>query len=171
MFQDKSFVMIMALLMFFPALPVPSAAHLFEAIVFVIAAQMFLGRKSLWVPKFLAERVKLGVLVKSRAMGKVINRFEWLESKAGPYGKIVFDAPLVERLLALYIMVLTAAAFIAPPLSGLDTLPSMGVVLISLAILLENVFLLTLGLIIGTAGLALSAYLASAILEFLSRLF
>ena len=47
---------------------------------------------------------------------------------------------------------LVVTAFVAPPFTGLDTLPSLGVVLISLGVLLEDPILGFIGLLIGAVG-------------------
>ncbi len=43
-------------------------------------------------------------------------------------------------------------AFVAPPFTGLDTLPSLGVVLISLGVLLDDALLALIGLVVGAVG-------------------
>ena len=170
-FGDKSFAVIMFVFMLFPAIPLPTAAHVFEAIVILIAGQMVIGRRSLWLPKFLTKRVKLARAVKSKFMKKVIGRVKWLEIKAGPYGQGLFRTPAIDRVFGVIIILLCLTAFFAPPLSGLDTLPSLGVVLISLSILLENVFLLAAGLVVGASGVLLGFFFIEAILNLFIRLF
>jgi hypothetical protein len=48
-------------------------------------------------------------------------------------------------------------AFLAPPFTGLDTLPALGVVLLSLGVLLEDFFLVVLAVIVGLVRLRKSA--------------
>ena len=57
------------------------------------------------------------------------------------------------------------AAFLAPPFTGLDTLPSLGVVLLSLAVLMEDVALAIAGVLVAAAGVALEIALGSAIVD------
>ena len=59
------------------------------------------------------------------------------------------------RLLGLLLMAFAIAAFLAPPFSGLDTLPAMGAVVVSLAIILEDVIVLAIGTVIGAGGIGL----------------
>jgi hypothetical protein len=54
------------------------------------------------------------------------------------------------------------AAFVAPPFSGLDTLPALGVVLISIGVLLEDVVIVAVGLAVGAGGIALVVVLGRA---------
>jgi hypothetical protein len=67
------------------------------------------------------------------------------------------------RLLGLLIGALATAAALAPPFSGLDTLPAIGVVLIALAILLGDLVLAAIGLAIGTAGILLIVTVGAAL--------
>jgi hypothetical protein len=63
------------------------------------------------------------------------------------------------------------AAFVAPPFSGLDTLPSLGVVFLSLGVLLEDIIVVVLGIVFGVAGIALEIVLGSAAVNGVSSLF
>src|ERR1700751_3709797 len=51
-FEEKSFAVTILLLMFVPALPLPTGGitHVFEVITVVVALQMVLGRRTLWLP-------------------------------------------------------------------------------------------------------------------------
>src|SRR6185437_5995372 len=60
-------------------------------------------------------------------------------------------------ILGLIIIVFAAAAALAPPFSGLDTLPAMGAVAVALAILFEDLVLLAAGILLGGGGIALVA--------------
>ena len=57
------------------------------------------------------------------------------------------------------------AAFVAPPFTGLDTLPALAVVLASLGVLLEDFLLAAVGLVVGAAGVALEVIVGGAALE------
>ena len=56
----------------------------------------------------------------------------------------------------------TAGAFLAPPFSGLDTLPALGVVVLSLGVLLEDALIALVGALLGTVGIALELVLGAA---------
>ena len=53
-------------------------------------------------------------------------------------------------------------AFLAPPFTGLDTLPSLGIVLLSLGVLLEDFVVVVVGLIVGVTGVVLEVMPGSA---------
>ena len=75
------------------------------------------------------------------------------------------------RILGLVIIGFTTAAALAPPFSGLDTLPALGVVVICLAILFEDVVVLGIGAIIGSGGVLLILTIGAAIAHFLRNRF
>ena len=63
------------------------------------------------------------------------------------------------------------AAFFAPPFSGLDTLPALGVVLISLGVLLEDAAFIGAGTVVGTGGVGLAVTLGARAAEYVRDLF
>ncbi len=62
------------------------------------------------------------------------------------------------------------AAALAPPFSGLDTLPALGAVAIALAIILEDIVVLAIGIVIGTGGVILIVTIGAAIVRILQHL-
>jgi len=74
------------------------------------------------------------------------------------------------RLAGCVIVALAVSAFVAPPFSGLDTLPSLGAVLIALAIVLEDVLVLAAGAVIGAVGIALIITIGASALQIAKHL-
>ena len=74
------------------------------------------------------------------------------------------------RLVGLPLMAFAIGAAIAPPFSGLDTLPAMGAVAVALAIILEDMVVLAIGAVIGTGGIVLILTVAAAIVRVLRSL-
>jgi len=62
-------------------------------------------------------------------------------------------------------------AFLAPPFSGLDTLPALGVVLLSLGVLLDDVAIVVVGIAVGAGGVFLEIVLGKAAVHWVSKLF
>ena len=62
-------------------------------------------------------------------------------------------------------------AFLAPPFSGLDTLPALGVVLLSLGVLLEDIAIVVVGTAVGAGGVLLEIVLGKAAVHWVSKLF
>jgi len=59
----------------------------------------------------------------------------------------------------------SAAAFLAPPFSGLDTLPALGVVLLSLGVLLEDALIVVAAVLVGGVGIVIEVALGSVVLK------
>jgi hypothetical protein len=59
------------------------------------------------------------------------------------------------------VLALALTAFLAPPFSGLDTLPSIGVVVLALGYLLTDFVLSAIGVVIGALGVASVIFLGS----------
>jgi hypothetical protein len=170
-FAEKAFATTIMLLMFVPALPLPTGGvtHLFEAIAVVVAAQMVLGRRTLWLPDRWKRR-ELGALTKDRAipfMIRVIRRFERISR---PRGAALLRRRSSLRLVGLLLMAFAVGAAVAPPFSGLDTLPALGAVVVTLAVILEDVVVLGIGIAIGAGGIALIATVGAAVVHFVRNL-
>jgi hypothetical protein len=59
---------------------------------------------------------------------------------------------------------------LAPPFSGLDTLPALGVVLLSLGVLLEDFLVVIAGVMVGVAGVLLEITLGRLAIDALGEL-
>jgi hypothetical protein len=64
-------------------------------------------------------------------------------------------------IFGVVVLILTLTAFLAPPFSGLDTLPSIGVVVLALGFLLTDVVLVAVGIALGALGVAAVLVLGS----------
>lgn len=171
-FSEKSFAVTILLLMFLPALPLPTGgvSHVFEVITIFIALQMVIGRRTLWLPRRWKQR-ELGATMTGKAVPFIVRRVRWFEKRSTPRLAPLFDKRWFVRILGLVIIGLTVGAGIAPPFSGLDTLPALGVVTITLAIILEDALVLAIGLVIGTGGIVLIVTVGAAIAHFIKGLF
>jgi hypothetical protein len=167
-FAEKSFAVTILLLMFIPALPLPTGGitHVFEVITIVIALQMVVGRRTLWLPRRWKQR-QLGKTITGKAIPFVLRRVRWFEKHSRPRFAGLFTQRWFLRVIGLVIIAFTIGAAIAPPFSGLDTLPALGVVTISLAIILEDAVVLGAGLLIGTGGIVLIVTIGAAIAHFI----
>ena len=170
-FGEKTFAVAIMLLMFVPALPAPTGGitHVFEVITMLIAAQMVLGRRTPWIPQRWRER-ELGALTTGKALPFVIRRIRWFERFSRPRLSFLFDNSMFLRILGVIIIAFTLGAFVAPPFSGLDTLPALGVVTIALSIILEDVVVLAIGVFIGLGGIVLIVTIGRALADFFRNL-
>ena len=80
---------------------------------------------------------------------KLIRR---LERFSRPRLTFLFDHRLSNIVFGLLVIAGSAGAFLAPPFTGLDTLPALGVVLLSLGVLLEDFLMVVVGVAVGAAG-------------------
>lgn len=172
MFEEKSFATLFVLLLAIPALPLPTGGvtHVFEAIAMLLALELIIGRRTVWLPERLRRR-ELGAATQERFRDSLLRRIRWLERHSRPR----FTFLLTQRpSLVVYgaaVLVLTLTAFLAPPFTGLDTLPALGVVLVSVGVLLDDAVLVLAGIIVGAVGLVLVLVLGSVAYRGASELF
>jgi hypothetical protein len=79
--------------------------------------------------------------------------------------RVVFERRLSNNIFGLLVILGSLGAFLAPPFTGLDTLPALGVVLLSLGVLLTDMLVVVIALAVGLAGVALEIVLGSAVIN------
>ncbi len=171
-FEEKSFAILFVLLLGVPALPIPTggATHVFEIVAVLVAGQLVLGRDRIWIPRRW-RGLQLAGSKQRRFLGGLLKVIRVLERFSRPRLRFLFDHRLSNAVFGLLVIGLTVAAFVAPPFSGLDTLPSLGVVLISLGVLLEDILLVGVGLVVGTGGVVVEVVLGKAAAKGIAKLF
>ena len=162
-FEEKSFALVFVLLLGVPALPLPTggATHVFEIVAVLVALQLVAGRKRIWLPERW-RRLELAGKKQVRFINALLRWIRRLERISRPRLTFLFDHRLSNAVFGLLVVAGSVAAFVAPPFTGLDTLPSLGVVLLSLAVLLEDFLVGVVALIVGAAGVILEVVLGSA---------
>jgi hypothetical protein len=170
-FGEKSFAILFVVLLGVPALPVPTggATHVFEVIAALVALQLIAGRRAVWLPKRW-QGLRLGGERQQRFLNSLMRLIRRLERFSRPRLVFVFRHRLSEIGFGLLVVGGSAAAFLAPPFTGLDTLPALGVVLISLGVLLEDALVAAAGTILGIVGVALEVVLGAAAVHGLTSL-
>ena len=165
-FGRKSFAIVFVLLLGVPALPLPTggATHLLELVAIALALQLLAGRNEIWLPRRWA-RLPLGGPARQRFMHALLAVIRRLERVSRPRLRFFFDHRLSNIVFGALVAAGSIAAFLAPPFSGLDTLPALGVVLVSLGVVLEDIAVVALGVTAGAAGVALEIVLARAVLH------
>jgi hypothetical protein len=120
----------------------------------LLAVELIAGRRTVWLPDRLGRR-ELGPAAQKRFRETLLRRIRWLESHSRP--RLTFLLTHRPSLVAYgaVVLVLSLTAFLAPPFTGLDTLPALGVVVISLAVLFDDSLLALVGLVIGAVGVIL----------------
>jgi hypothetical protein len=172
LFEQKSFALLFIVLLGVSALPLPTggATHVFEIVAMLLAIQLIAGRDHIWLPERWC-RLPLAGPTKQRFIDRLIRVIRWLERFSRPRATFLFDHRLSNIVFGALALAGSLAAFLAPPFSGLDTLPSLGVVLLSLGVLLEDFLLVVLGIAVGVAGVFLEIVLGKAAVKGIGSLF
>jgi hypothetical protein len=170
-FEKKSFAILFVLLLAVPALPLPTggATHVFEVIAVLLALQLIAGRETIWLPqRWRSRKITDGDGRFAKRLLAVIRRLERFSRPRLPW---LFDHRLSNAIFGLVVAIGAAAAFLAPPFSGLDTLPALGVVLVSLGVLMEDVAIVLAGLAILTGGILVELIAGRAAFNAVKNLF
>jgi hypothetical protein len=169
-FGKRSFAIAFVLLLALPALPLPTGGvtHVFEVIAVLLALQLMVGRDEIWLPRRLCERELGGDTKFLNGLIRVIRR---VERFSRPRLTFLFGHRLSNFVFGLVVAAGSIAAFVAPPFTGLDTLPALGVVLISLGVLLEDFYVVIAGLVVLAVGVFLEILLGSAAVKGIGSLF
>ena len=162
-FQEKSFAILFVLLLGVPALPLPTggATHVFELIALLLAVQLIAGRREIWVPARWRD-LSLAGERRERFVTALMRLIRRLERLSRPRLRLAFQHRISSVIFGVLVIAGTVGAFVAPPFSGLDTLPAGGVVLLSLGVLLEDILVVLVGVIVGAIGITLEVALGRA---------
>jgi hypothetical protein len=172
LFGPKSFAVMFVVLMAVPALPLPTggATHVFEILVIIGAAQLIVGRSEIWIPRRWRATRLGGTDGNSRFVRALIGVVRVLERIARPRMAPLFDRRPTMAVFGVLVVVGALGAFLAPPFTGLDTLPALGVMVMSLGVLMEDMLIVVCGVVIAGAGIAVEVALAGAAISLFSRL-
>jgi hypothetical protein len=165
--DERSFAVVLMVLMLPSALPIPTGGvtHVLEVFATLFALQMIAGREELWIPRRLAQH-QLGETFTDKAAPKLLRFIRWFERHARPRLATLLGRRPVVSLLGVILLVFVVGAFVAPPFTGLDTLPSLGVVVVCLGIVFADALIVAAGFVIGVVGLVLEVALAATLWSF-----
>jgi hypothetical protein len=171
-FQEKSFAVLFVLLLAVPALPLPTGGvtHVFEVIAMLLALELIVGRRKVWLPERWRAR-EISAETRERFSKGLLPRIRWTERHSHAHLGFLLDHRLSGIVFGAVTLVLVVTAFVAPPFTGLDTVPSIGVVLISLGVLLEDPLLGGIGFVVGAAGVLIVFLLGRAAVDVIRGLF
>ena len=164
--------MLFVFLLAIPALPLPTGGvtHVFEVIAMLLALELIAGRRRVWLPQRWRQR-EITAESRQRLAEKLLPRIRWIERRSRARLAFLLSYRLTGALYGAVTLVLVVTAFFAPPFTGLDTLPSVGVVLLSLGVLLEDPILGFVGLVIGAAGVLLVFVLGKEVVHVVRGIF
>lgn len=171
-FEEKGFAVAFIVLLGVPALPLPTggATHVFEAMAVLLALELIVGRDTLWLPRRWRD-VRIGGGDRERFVGGLLRLVRGAERISTPRLRWLFRPRLASVAYGLFVIVGSAAAFFAPPFTGLDTLPALGVVLVSLGVLLDDFAFVIGGSVVTAAGIALELTLGAKLVDVVKDLF
>ena len=170
-FGEKGFVVVAMLLMLPAALPAPTGGvtHVFEVITALLGLEMIVGVRSIWIPARW-RGTELPTSMAERLLPWTIKNIQRLERHSSPRGVRLLHASLSGRLLGGALVAFAAAAFLAPPFSGLDTLPALGAVIFAIGVMLDDIVIVVSGLVVGAIGVGLSVTIGTLAVRYLHQL-
>lgn len=172
LFGSKSFALVFVLLLGVPALPLPTGGvtHVFEVISILLGLELIAGRDEIWLPARW-RRIDLAGPKQQRFIHGLMRLIRRLERRSHPRLRFLFGHRLSDLVFGLLVVAGSVAAFLAPPFTGLDTLPALGVVLLSLGVLLEDFAVVVGALVVGLVGVGVEIALGKAALHGIKALF
>jgi hypothetical protein len=172
LFEEKSFAILFVVLLGVPALPLPTGGvtHVFEIIAMLLALQLIVGRDAIWLPKRWC-KLELAGRGQQRFINGLMKTIRWLERFSKPRFRFLFEHRLTGVVFGLLVLAGSLGAFLAPPFSGLDTLPALGTVLVSLGVLLEDIVFVAVGIAVAGGGVILELVLGRAAVKGIGSLF
>ena len=155
-FDNESFALLFVLLLAVAALPIPTGGvtHVLEIVAMLLALELIVGRSDIWIPKRWIDR-ELPALGRPAFAEALLKRVRWFERFARPRGSWFLERRLTNIRFGLAVFGFSLVAFLAPPFSGHDTLPALGVVVMSLGVLFGDAVIALAGVAIGGVGVAL----------------
>jgi hypothetical protein len=171
LFGERSFAILFILLLGVPALPLPTggATHVFEVIAVLLALELIVGREEIWLPERWRS-LELAGEKQQRFIAALMKAIRRLERLSRPRLRVLFGHRVSNVAFGLLTIAGSVGAFLAPPFSGLDTLPALSVVLLSLGVLLEDFLIVVVALAAGIAGITLDLILGGAAIHALNKL-
>ncbi len=131
--------------------------------------ELIAGRRQIWLPQRW-RKLKLAGDRQQRFINGLMKMIRRLERVSRPRLRFLFNHRLSNVVFGLLVLGGSVGAFLAPPFTGLDTLPALGVVLLSLGVVLEDFLVVVVALVVGVAGVVLEVVLGSAAIHGLGNL-
>jgi hypothetical protein len=171
LFGQRSFAIMFVLLLGVPALPLPTGGvtHVFEVVAMLLAFQVIANRDRIWLPRRWRD-IDVAGPSQQRLTNALLKTVRRLERSSRPRLTFLFGHRLSNIVFGALVLGGSLGAFLAPPFSGLDTLPALGVVLLSLGVLLEDFLVVIAGVMVGVAGVVLEITLGRLAIDALGEL-
>lgn len=153
-FGERAFGFVLILFSLPNCVPTPpGVAGIVGTPVLIFGIQMMLGHRHPWLPDVLLRR-SVSVAKFRKLIDVAEPRLRWLESFCKPRHTWLFNAT-GDRVVGLFAFL--AALSVLIPFPGTNFPPSIALVIVSIAVMEEDGLLLSLGYLIGLAGLTYTA--------------
>jgi hypothetical protein len=168
----RSFALLFIILLGLPALPLPTGGitHVLEIVAMILALQLLVGRKTVWMPnRWRGTQFEDGS--KAKFIDGLINTTTKLERYSKPRLTWLFGHWWSDVAYGIFVLAGTLAAFLAPPFTGLDTIPALGVVILSVGVIMEDIAFVIGGALLIAGGALLEVTIGDAAYHFVKGLF
>jgi hypothetical protein len=171
-FEERGFAILFVFLLGVPALPLPTGGvtHVSELIAMLLALQLIANRDCVWLPRRW-RAIELAGEGHERFITGLMKTVRRLERVSRPRLTVLFEHRVSNTVFGVLVIGGSLGAFLAVPFTGLDTLPALGVVVLSLGVLLEDFALVAGGTLVGAVGVALEILLGKALVDAIGGLF
>jgi hypothetical protein len=161
--QDRAYGLLL-LVFAFPIVipnPIPGVSGVLGIPLILVSAQLALGRPRPWFPAFIGDRSIRSVDF-ARMLDKVLPWLRRIEKLATPR-MTWLAAPLSERLVATFCLVLAIVLFLPIPLGNF--LPALAISLIALGLIEHDGLAIMTGIVTGITGTVVASAVIVAMVE------
>jgi hypothetical protein len=158
-FGDRAFGFVLILFSLPNCVPAPpGVAGIVGTPVLIFGIQMLLGYHRPWLPDFIMRRT-IAIATFRKLIDVAEPYLRRLEAFCKPRMTWLFN-PLGDRIVGLFAVLVAISVLI--PFPGTNFPPSIALVIVSIAVMEEDGLLLTIGYLIGLAGLAYTVTVTGA---------
>ncbi|MCC5978765.1 MAG: exopolysaccharide biosynthesis protein [Salinarimonas sp.] len=161
-FGERAFGFVIILFSLPNCIPAPPGMNsVFGIPVLLFAVQMALGFKKPWLPRRILDK-RFRVATFRKIIDAAEPKLRRVENLLRPRHTVLFG-PRGDRLIGLFAVILALCVIV--PLPGTNWVPSIALVILSMAILQEDGLVLGFGLLAGLAGIAYTVILTSTLIH------
>ncbi len=154
-FREGGFSLLLIIFASPLALPLPALgiAQIMAVPILILATQLTMGRQSLWMPQKIAKK-EMNMQNLCSIIDKAIPWLEKIEYFVKPR-LIFFSSSAGHRVIGLFCLI--CAISVAVPIPFSNTVPSMGIVLMSIGLLERDGLVILAGMCVGFIGICLTS--------------
>jgi hypothetical protein len=162
-FGERAFGFVIILFSLPNCIPAPPGMNsVFGIPVLLFAVQLALGFKKPWLPRRVLDK-RFRVATFRKIIDAAEPKLRRVENLLRPRHTALFG-PRGDRLIGVFAVILAICVIV--PLPGTNWVPSIALVILSMAILQEDGLVLGFGILAGLAGIAYTVILTSTLIHF-----